>query len=733
MRKLYSFFIVLFMALVFASCKEGEDDNNTSKPRTIEIGGVVAVMETGQTAKLTATVNPKEASQEVFWSSSDTAVIEILDQEGNIKAAGAGLAEVIVTSKVDPRVSKKASIIVNDPIVYEDPVSIKFTSTRAEVGIGSFITITAQVLPLGAKQEIVWSSEDEDIATVNEQGRVTGKSLGIVKIIATCVANPNIFAEYTISVVPRDEISDTNPVEIIITGENNVIEGNTVLLTADVLPHGASLTVFWTSEDPEVATVDERGYVTALKQGTTYIIATSAVDTSVSKTFLFTVKPEPYNEPKPDLKNYQITLLASPGHLDEHDPFLESYQAADKLAKQNAWRTVEDMYNCTIVVDEFPTTAAWGAPRINWVNTNAATNLHTADIMVLTTEWITQLVNANSVVDVSEYYELYGRNQMPTAMRQASSLKEGMYALLRSSPGSVYVDQGLFYNLGLIETLKLESPAAIFNRGEWTFSKFKEYALLADSLMSEDQSVFSGKPALYWINMTNAAGVKLLDTNTLTVNFHNQYAKLAAATLREIYLEIGWGTNNVDELVESFTEGKSIFQSGEYWFIRDPSRWDKDLWGEGTTKFGYVPYPRPDNVALADTRIPGGDGECYMMVTGVGSRPSYITEAHIYRAWSDLMILTADNLQKDPDYNETVLMRRTAAFQLDDPESLEAAAFFTRDKLIFDPSVYGVINYATTVGVGPAIDNVVFLGQDYAEVMDTIIGQYQQRLQELYG
>lgn len=47
MRKLYSFFIVLFMALVFASCKEGEDDNNTSKPKTIEIGGVVAVMETG--------------------------------------------------------------------------------------------------------------------------------------------------------------------------------------------------------------------------------------------------------------------------------------------------------------------------------------------------------------------------------------------------------------------------------------------------------------------------------------------------------------------------------------------------------------------------------------------------------------------------------------------------------------------------------------------------------------
>ncbi|MCK9471307.1 MAG: extracellular solute-binding protein [Bacilli bacterium] len=729
MKKLILIFMVLFLAVVFIACDDTSDDTS-DRPKSIDVTIESEVMEVGEEQQLTAKVNPSTASQEVVWSTSDESVLEIADQTGKVKAVAAGVADIIVTSKADNRLNRKVTIAVNVPIVYDDPESIVFTSTRAEVGVNFFITVVAEVHPLTAKQEVVWSSSNENIATVNENGRVTGHSLGIVEITATAVADTSIFAVYSVSVVDREDISDTNPSEIIITGENNVIEGHSILLTADVHPQGASLTVFWTSEDPSVATVSENGTVTGLKPGETFIIATSAVDTSVSKAYKFTVKPEPFNEPRPDLKNYTITVLASQGHEDEHDPFLDTYMAADKLAKQQAWLEVEDLYNCKIVVTEFPTTAAWGGPRISWVNTNASTNTHTADIMVLTTEWISQLANGNSVVDVTKYYEDYGRNQMPTAMRQASTLHGKMYALLRSAPGSIYVDQGLFYNVNLVEELGLESPAAIFNRGEWTFSEFKNYAIAAKSVMNEEQSVFSGKTSLYWIGMTNASGVKLLDTNTLQVNFHNQYARLAATTLRDIYLSVGWGTNHYDELVESFTEGKSIFQSGEYWFIRDPSRWGKDMWGEGTTKFGYVPYPRADQVSKEDTRINGGDGECYMMVTGVGSRPSYVTEAAIYRAWSDLIINTATIMQEDPNFNEDIAMKRTAEFQLDDPSSLDAATFFKRDKLIFDPSVYGIVNYSY---ISPHIDSVVFNGEDYTQVMDTHIGHYRSELERLYG
>ena len=729
MKKTAFFSVFILLLFTAVACDKPEDKIDDTIPKTVFISGQESSMLVGDQLQLSATVNPSTAPQTVIWTSTDDSVLEV-SEEGLVKAVGAGVAEIVATSSVDNKVYKKVSIIVEAPIVYDDPESVEFTSTRAEVAVGVYITLEVKVLPETASQEVLFTSDDESIARVDKNGRVTGLSVGLVTITATVVADTTLTADYQVSVVVRDVGEVSNPTGILITGETEVFENNTIFLTADVLPHGASSTVFWTSSDETIATVQANGQVKGIKQGSVFITATSAVNIEVTKSIAITVKPEPFNEPYPNLQGYVITLLGSPGHTNEHDPFEDGYIAQDRVAKQEAWDQVESLFNCTIEVDDFPETAPWGANRVSWVNENAARGTHTADIMVLTTQWISQLVNGNSVVDVSEYYELYGRNQMPTAMRQASTLKGGMYALLRANAGSTYVDQGLFYNVNLVKDLRLDSPALLFNNGEWTYSKFVEYAILAKSLMDEDQSVLSGKASLYWIGMTNAAGVKLLDTNLLQVNFDNPYAMQAANTLRDIYNATGWGINAYDSDVTSFNTGKSLFQSGEMWFTKSNDRWRADMWGEGTTEFGYVPYPRPDKVNKADTRTNGGDGECYMMVTGVGDRPTYVTDAHVYRAWSEVMIRTNKQMQADESFDEELTMRNQASFRVDDPESLAAVAFFKQDKVIFDPMVYGVVEYSY---ISPVIDKVVMEGQDYMEALGAHYVHYFTSLSNLYG
>lgn len=729
MKKIAFFSVFILLLFTAVACDKPEDKIDDTIPKTVFISGQESSMLVGDRLQLSATVNPSTAPQTVIWTSTDDSVLEV-SEEGLVKAVGAGVAEIVATSSVNNKVYKKVSIIVEAPIVYDDPESVEFTSTRAEVAVGVYITLEAKVLPETASQEVLFTSDDESIARVDKNGRVTGLSVGLVTITATVVADTTLTADFQVSVVVRDVGEVSNPTGILITGETEVFENNTIFLTADVLPHGASSTVFWTSSDESIATVQANGQVKGIKQGSVFITATSAVNIELTKSIAITVKPEPFNEPYPNLQGYVITLLGSPGHTNEHDPFEDGYIAQDRVAKQEAWDQVESLFNCTIEVDDFPETAPWGANRVSWVNENAARGTHTADIMVLTTQWISQLVNGNSVVDVSEYYELYGRNQMPTAMRQASTLKGGMYALLRANAGSTYVDQGLFYNVNLVKDLGLDSPALLFNNGEWTYSKFVEYAILAKSLMDEDQSVLSGKASLYWIGMTNAAGVKLLDTNLLQVNFDNPYAMQAANTLRDIYNATGWGTNAYDSDVTSFNTGKSLFQSGEMWFTKSNDRWRADMWGEGTTEFGYVPYPRPDKVSKADTRTNGGDGECYMMVTGVDDRPPYITDAHVYRAWSEVMIRTNKQMQADESFDEELTMRNQASFRVDDPESLAAVAFFKQDKVIFDPMVYGVVEYSY---ISPVIDKVVMEGQDYMEALGAHYVHYFTSLSNLYG
>jgi len=726
MKKIFVFLLSLLLSVTLVACKD-KNKNNVVAPNEIQIIGNQATMLKGEELQLTAKVLPEGADQRVIWSSSDENVLNV-DDNGKVTAVGAGLAEIIVISRVKNNVQKRVAISVSEPVVYADPEEIVVTSTRQEVAVGSFINLSIKVLPENASQEVLWESSNNEIATVSG-GRVTGMSVGDVIITVKTIANPEIKTTIPIKVVEaNDDATDVEPTEIKINGENEVVAGFSIYLIVDILPYGASLNVFWSSSNENIAVVDAGGKVTGISEGKVTITATSARDTSVKNSIEITVLPYIEFTDIPNLQGYTIKILTDQGRIHEYYPFSDGYVAGDKYARMKAWQEVETKYNCKIVFGEYPDSAPWGPGRVTWVNQNAAKNSQPADIMILTTQWLSDLVNGNAVVDVTEYYEKYGRNQLPPDLRQSGSLKGKLYTLLSYLPGGIYVDQGLFYNLGLIEKYNLESPAVIFNRGEWTYSTFLEYVQTASAVLAEDETVLSGSPTLYWMGMTHAAGVKLLDTNNLTVNFKNQYARQAASILRQAY-QISWGDIGVEEKVTSFQAGKSIFQSGEYWFVKDSTRFPKDLWGDDT-RYGYVPYPRPDTLNKSETRTNLGVGPAYMMVKGVANRPSYVTEEAIYMAWSEINLNTIKYLDQDPEFNIDVAMKRAASYKIDDEASLDAIAFFKRDKLVFDPIIYGVVGYYSMTST---FDPVITEGKDFNQAIDEVYNEYRQKLVELYG
>ena len=119
------------------------------------------------------------------------------------------------------------------------------------------------------KEDIVWESSDETIATVSSNGLVYAISVGEVLITATygdydCVAVINVYQ--------RDIIQD---VDISITGEQSVIVNETVAFFATVTPSSFN-NVVWTSSDTSVATIDQTGVLTAIKPGIVTIRAALA-------------------------------------------------------------------------------------------------------------------------------------------------------------------------------------------------------------------------------------------------------------------------------------------------------------------------------------------------------------------------------------------------------------------------------------------------------------------------
>lgn len=133
-----------------------------------------------------------------------------------------------------------------------------------------------------ASQEVLWTSANDEIATVDAYGLVEGVAAGEVIITATSVFDPNFSDSITITVEENDVISVSivEPAQVINTpgylanGEDDE-EFTTLQLTAIVDTYGTpDTTVTWTSSEPGNATVDEEtGLVTAVSAGATTITA----------------------------------------------------------------------------------------------------------------------------------------------------------------------------------------------------------------------------------------------------------------------------------------------------------------------------------------------------------------------------------------------------------------------------------------------------------------------------
>lgn len=147
---------------------------------SVELNKTEAELVVGETLRLEATVLPEEASGlTVTWSSSASEIVSV-DDEGNVSALSEGKATITaeaggVTATCDVTVSS-ASIPVESVTVSEESIEIK---------IGETFTLTATVLPENAEDKTVtWSSSDNAIATVSDDGVVTGVAVGNATIVA---------------------------------------------------------------------------------------------------------------------------------------------------------------------------------------------------------------------------------------------------------------------------------------------------------------------------------------------------------------------------------------------------------------------------------------------------------------------------------------------------------------------------------------------------------------------
>ena len=152
----------------------------------------------GNTAQLTATVKPDDATNKnVTWSSDDTSVATV-DATGKVTAVSAGTATITVTT-VDQSKTATCEVTVTAAPVPVSGVSLNKDSTSLTVGDTE--TLTATVKPEDATNKAVtWTSSNSTVATVDQNGVVTAVARGTAVITAAAADGSGASASCTVTV-----------------------------------------------------------------------------------------------------------------------------------------------------------------------------------------------------------------------------------------------------------------------------------------------------------------------------------------------------------------------------------------------------------------------------------------------------------------------------------------------------------------------------------------------------
>lgn len=207
-----------------------------------------------------------------------------------------------------------------------------------KIYVGNATNIKVNIVPSTVKANITYSSENPYVARVSSSGVITGVSPGVCNIKVNVegggessfqiqiLKNPtttsnnnsksNIVSNMISSVQSNQVITSNKPSNIInrpsnstkisvqgisITNSSQTMTvGENVRLNTVITPSNATNKgITWKSSNPSVATVDSNGVVTAKKQGTTLIVATTVdgakranagITVKAKKTFTATFK-----------------------------------------------------------------------------------------------------------------------------------------------------------------------------------------------------------------------------------------------------------------------------------------------------------------------------------------------------------------------------------------------------------------------------------------------------------
>lgn len=219
------------------------------------------ILEKNGTETLTVTVRNGEstvASPNIYFLSSDTHVVEVMERTGVVTAKGGGTATITATyTKDGTPYSATCAVTVTVPAI-----SVSLTTNQEQImEPNAQKTLTAEISPSDTTDKsLTWKSSSSAVASVSSSGVVKALAPGTTVITAT-TSNGKISNEVKVSVSG-----------LVMEPSLNLLVGKSQDLTCDIFGLADDYDLTWSSSNISVAGVKD-GKVSAYNPGTTTITA----------------------------------------------------------------------------------------------------------------------------------------------------------------------------------------------------------------------------------------------------------------------------------------------------------------------------------------------------------------------------------------------------------------------------------------------------------------------------
>lgn len=240
------------------------------------------ILNKGEKDTLIATVSPTDSSEAIVWDSDNKDVVTV-DDNGNLTAVSGGTANITVKAGNHSDVCKVTVFVpLNGLMIQSDSTTI-MRGEEKELEVAYDPQDTSET-------EVVWTSSAPDIVAVDPStGKITGLKEGTSDITVTGGAENTISDTVTITVEENKLEADLGNTITFDEMQEALLKGQSIDLTdfwnLDEIVTNNQITdeifVEWSSSDTEVASVDEKGVVYGVQEGTSTITADiTAIDGS---------------------------------------------------------------------------------------------------------------------------------------------------------------------------------------------------------------------------------------------------------------------------------------------------------------------------------------------------------------------------------------------------------------------------------------------------------------------